>query len=61
MPAMVSRMASMPYVKGKNGCTIWNAGGIISMGYIPADPGICMISSTTAKALPMCLNVAAKA
>ena len=54
-------MASMPYVKGKNGCTIWNAGGIISMGYIPADPGICMISSTTAKALPMCLNVAAKA
>lgn len=35
--------------------------GIISIGYVPEEPGICKITRRTASAFPMCLNVDASA
>lgn len=54
---MASRMAEMPYVKGKNGYTAWKKPEVISMGYNPVAPGICANTSTMQMPLPMCCSV----
>ena len=43
----------------ENGCIALKAAGIISIGNVPDEPGICITTRTTATALPTCLKHAA--